>query len=229
MDKTSVLFRRTSSVCILFPSPWYALHGWLGVENKSSCGNAQLVTVTVVVVGLVVGLAAFFTHHFNCVLFLFWSAYAGVPAKGYCGRRNWGPLCWEPELAPVLFIFLLCLCVTLNYHTFNLNFIYLHVTFMACFKSNILLRTVKYYLKCSLFKTWSKSQCSHACFAHCRQKVLPCTNLYLPCPFTFIFFQILSLFFNCVSLGSLWDRRINSHSHKQFTNRFPWWVPTKSK
>ena len=38
------------------------------------------------------------------------------------------------------------ICLTLNYHTFNLNFIYLHVTLMVCLKENVLLRTIKYYL-----------------------------------------------------------------------------------
>ena len=33
-------------------------------------------------------------------------------------------------------------CLTLNYHTFNLDFMYLHVTLMVCFKANFLLRTI---------------------------------------------------------------------------------------
>ena len=34
----------------------------------------------------------------------------------------------------------------MNYDTFNLIFIYLHVTLMVCFKANFLLRIIKYYL-----------------------------------------------------------------------------------
>ena len=34
----------------------------------------------------------------------------------------------------------------LNYHIVNLNFIHLHATLMVCFKENVLLMTIKYYL-----------------------------------------------------------------------------------
>ena len=34
----------------------------------------------------------------------------------------------------------------LNYHTLNLNFIYLPVALIVCFKANVLLRTLKYDL-----------------------------------------------------------------------------------
>ena len=40
----------------------------------------------------------------------------------------------------------------LNYFTFNLNAVHLHVALMVCFKANFLLRTVKYYLKFSCLK-----------------------------------------------------------------------------
>ena len=40
---------------------------------------------------------------------------------------------------------------------------------------------------CSPFKAWSRSEYSHACFAHC-QEFLFCLNSYLHGPFTFIFF-----------------------------------------
>ena len=34
-------------------------------------------------------------------------------------------------------------------------------------------------------KSWSRSEYSHACFTHC-QEFLPCPNVYLPSPFTFL-------------------------------------------
>ena len=37
------------------------------------------------------------------------------------------------------------ICLMLNYHTFNLSFIHLHVTLMIRFRANFLLRTIKYY------------------------------------------------------------------------------------
>ena len=39
-----------------------------------------------------------------------------------------------------------CMYLTFNYQTFSLNFIYLHVTSMVCFKAKFLLGTIKYYL-----------------------------------------------------------------------------------
>ena len=39
----------------------------------------------------------------------------------------------------------LCIYLTLDYHTFNLSFIHLHVTQVVCFKANFLLMTIKYY------------------------------------------------------------------------------------
>ena len=47
--------------------------------------------------------------------------------------------------------FPLSVCLTLNYHTFNLNSVYLHVTLMVSFKANFLLSTIKYYVILSYF------------------------------------------------------------------------------
>ena len=51
------------------------------------------------------------------------------------------------------FFLSLCICLTLNHHTFNLNFIHSYVTLMVCFKANFLLRTVKYYFTVSYTRT----------------------------------------------------------------------------
>ena len=52
--------------------------------------------------------------------------------------------------------------------------------------------------KCSPFKAWSRSDHSHTCSAH-YLKFLPCTNIYCPGSFTFIF--SFPYFFYCVSFN----------------------------
>ena len=47
-------------------------------------------------------------------------------------------------------LFSLCVCITLNYQMFNLNFIHLHVALTVCSKANFLSRTIKYYLMCGM-------------------------------------------------------------------------------
>ena len=52
--------------------------------------------------------------------------------------------------------------------------------------------------KCFPFKSWSRSEYSHECFAHC-QIFLPCPNFDLP---RLLFSsESVSLLFNCVNLG----------------------------
>ena len=41
--------------------------------------------------------------------------------------------------------FFFSVCLTLNYHTLNLNFIHLHVTLMVFFEVNFLLRPITYH------------------------------------------------------------------------------------
>ena len=61
------------------------------------------------------------------------------------------------------FVFL-CICLTLNYHTFNLNFIHLHVTLMVCFKADFLLRTLKCHLETPMH---TSGQCwTHSIYTH---------------------------------------------------------------
>ena len=45
-------------------------------------------------------------------------------------------------------------------------------------------------VKLSPLKSWSRSEYIHACFTHC-QHFPPCSNLYIPGPFNFIFSYVL--------------------------------------
>ena len=50
-----------------------------------------------------------------------------------------------------LFLAVIVICLNIyffmmNYHTFSLNFIHLHVTLMVCLKTKFLLRTIKHSL-----------------------------------------------------------------------------------
>ena len=53
----------------------------------------------------------------------------------------------------------LCICLTLIYHTFHLNFIHLHATLMVCFTANLLLRTTVYEIANSSSVQQTTVQC----------------------------------------------------------------------
>ena len=46
--------------------------------------------------------------------------------------------CKKRKEKKALLVFSLCICLTLNYSTFNLNFVHLHVILMVCFKDSCL-------------------------------------------------------------------------------------------
>ena len=86
--------------------------------------------------------------------------------------------------------------------------------------------------KCSPFFAWSRSEHSHACFAHC-QEFLSC-NFYLDGLFIFLFSQSSPYFLSALVLGGVFPcgnfpriRMCHLFIVTSNLGRFPWWVLTE--